>query len=94
MTQIRCVALGALARLAGMAQSAFTPKITSVSCTVTVHTNGGGAQGGTTTTLRGMVLRTYDSLAQVELASIGTTVVVKERSVVERLLVLTLLAVK
>ena len=46
MTQIRCVALGALARLAGMAQNASTPKIFSVSGTVTVHTNGEGFHGG------------------------------------------------
>ena len=82
MTHVCGAFVGVLANLAGTAQSIFSLKILPVSCTVTVHTNGGGAQGGTTT-LRGMVLRTYDSLAQVELASIVSAVVDKELSAVE-----------
>ena len=82
MTNVCGAVVGVLASVAGTAQSTFSLKILPVSCTVTVHTNGGGFQGGTTTK-RGMVLRTYDSLAQVELASIGSAVVDKELSAVE-----------
>ena len=83
MTHVCGAVVGVLANMAGTAQSIFSLKILPVSCTVTVHTNGGGAQGGTTTTLRGMVLRTYVSLAQVELASIVSAAVDKELSAME-----------